>query len=265
MASRAEQKQRARAARIAAEEADRRAASRRRSLTRLGAVLAGALAIVIVAVLVSRGGGGSSSTSTTNGDRGAQSRQVAALFSGIPQQGTLLGSPKAPHTLVEFADLQCPVCQRYTLDVLPSVIQRYVRTGKLRLELKLRTFIGPDSVPAARLAYAAAQQNRIWPFTDLFYRNQGQENSGYVTPAFLKGIADGTPGLNAAKALSSTRSAQVQQRMRQDEGLANALQSQQTPDFFVRAGNGGPLTHVVPSDLTPQAFSTAITQALGGR
>jgi protein-disulfide isomerase len=263
MASRLEQKERARAARVAAEQADRRAATRRRSLTRLGAVVVAAIVVVAVAVVVSHKG--SSTSSQASAPRATQSREVASLFGGIPQSGTVLGSPKAPHTLIEFADLQCPVCQRYTLDVLPSVVQRYVRTGKLRLQLKLRTFIGPDSIPAAQLAYAAAAQNKIWPFADLFYLNQGQENSGYVTSSFLKGIADSTPGLNASKALAGTNSPQVQQSLHQDDSLANALQSQQTPDFFLRRGSGGPLTHVVPSDLTPQAFSAALSKALTGQ
>ena len=31
-----------------------------------------------------------------------------SVFAGIPQHGIVLGSPNAPVTLVEFADLQCP-------------------------------------------------------------------------------------------------------------------------------------------------------------
>ena len=40
--------------------------------------------------------------------------------------------------LTEFADLQCPFCRDYAVNVLPQVIERYVRTKKLRLELRLR-------------------------------------------------------------------------------------------------------------------------------
>ena len=93
------------------------------------------------------------------------------------------GDPKAPVVLTEFADLQCPFCRDYALNVLPQIIERYVRTGRLRLELRLRAFLGADSDVAGRAAQAAATRDRMWNFVDLFYRNQGTENTGYVTDA----------------------------------------------------------------------------------
>src|SRR4051794_15674131 len=207
MAARVEKKQRAREARLAAEAAQHRAEARRRSLLRLGVVVGIALVAVVAAVLVSRGGGASGSTE--GGDRATQRAQVSTLFAGLQQRGTQLGSPKARFTLVEFADLQCPICKRYTDEVLPSVIRDYVRNGRVKLDLKLRTFIGPDSVTAAKVAAGAAQQSRIWPFADLFYRNQDTENSGYVTRGFLQRTAQDTPGLDAQKALDGAASAKA--------------------------------------------------------
>ena len=258
MASRAEQKQQARERRLALEASAAQAAARRRNLTLLGAVLAAAVVIVGVAVLVSRNNGPTS----TGGTDTQKSTQVAQLFSGVPEHGTVLGNPSAKFTLIEFADLQCPVCQRYTLEVLPSVIQRYVRTGKIKMDFKLRTFIGPDSVKAARVAAAAAQQSRIWQFADLFYHQQGEENSGYVTADFLKRIANGTPGLNASKALAQANSAASAKLIDSDESLANTLGSNSTPNFYIRRG-GGPLEPVSPSDLTPAAMASALDKAIG--
>jgi protein-disulfide isomerase len=217
-----------------------------------------ALVAVVAAVLVSRGGGGSGS-----GDRSAQTKQVSSLFAGLPQHGTQIGDPKARFTLVEFADLQCPICKRYTDDVLPSVVRDYVRPGRIKMDLKLRTFIGPDSVTAAKLAAGAAQQSRIWPFADLFYRNQGTENSGYVTQDFLKRIAQDTPGLDAQKALAAADAGAAKRLLQQDETLAGALRSNATPDFFVRLGDGGPLRRVDWQDLTPKAFASALDAAMG--
>lgn len=258
MASRAEQKQQAKAARLAYEADAARAAARHRNLMLLGAVLAAAIVVVIGAVAISHHGG----SSGTGGTTAQKSALVARQFAGLPQTGSVVGDPKAEFTLIEFADLQCPVCQRYTLDVLPSVIRRYVRTGKIKMDFRLRTFIGPDSVKAAGVAAAAAQQSRIWPFADLFYHNQGEENSGYVTPAFLNKIADGTPGLNGNRAVAQAESPAAQRKINADESLANTLQSNSTPDFFIRRG-GGPLEPVTPSDLTPQAMSAALNKAIG--
>lgn len=60
----------------------------------------------------------------------------------------------------------------------PTVVRRYVRPGRVRLDLYTLTFIGPDSERAAGVAAAAAQQDAMWPFAELFFRNQGPENSG---------------------------------------------------------------------------------------
>jgi protein-disulfide isomerase len=67
----------------------------------------------------------------------------------------------APATLTEFADLHCPFCADYARDVLPAVVDRYVRTGRLRLELQLLAFLGDDSLRGGRMAAAAARQDRL--------------------------------------------------------------------------------------------------------
>jgi protein-disulfide isomerase len=104
--------------------------------------------------------------------------------------GISLGSPDAPATLIEFADLQCPFCAASARDELPPVVERYVRAGRLRLELHVLAFLGEDSVPGAAMAAAAAHQDRLWSFTDAFYRSQGPENSGYVTDDFLRATGE---------------------------------------------------------------------------
>ncbi len=63
-------------------------------------------------------------------------KEVTALLDGIPQKGNVLGSPTAPATLVYFGDLECPICKEFTLGALPTLIQKYVRTGKLKIEYR---------------------------------------------------------------------------------------------------------------------------------
>src|SRR5881227_3863967 len=93
---------------------------------------AGAVAVVVVAVVLAvvlTRGGSSSSASATKLSGAAD---VTALLSGIPQHGNVLGRPSAPVTMVEYVDLQCPFCQEFETTALPTIVRRYVRTGKLR-------------------------------------------------------------------------------------------------------------------------------------
>ncbi len=158
---------------------------RRERMIKLSSALA-FLAIVAVAVLIVISQGQSE-----GGDAGSieGTGEVKRLLDGIPQQGMALGEPAAKITLVEFGDLQCPVCKGYAEDQLSQVIAGPVRNGEARLDFRNYTIVGEESVAAGAAAIAAGRQGHGWSFVELFYRNQGAERSGYVTDEFLTAIA----------------------------------------------------------------------------
>jgi protein-disulfide isomerase len=247
MSSRAHQKAAARQHRLTLEADRERAARRRRRVTLLALAAGAALAVVAVSVALSRGGA----------EPPVETAAASTTMAGIPQDGISLGNADAPYTLVEFADLQCPFCGVYGRDVLPTVIDRYVRTGQVRLELHVLTFLGEDSVRAGRVAAGAAAQGRLWSFTDSFYANQGAENTGYVTDAFLRATA-GSAGVDLAAAQADPGADAVLQRAQAE---AERLQVAGTPSFFLRRGDGD-LEPVTVDDMTPAAFTTALDDAL---
>ena len=197
-----------------------------RNLVRLGIVASLALVAVVGLVIVSP----SEPEKTAAAPSG--------LFDGIPQDGIALGSPDAPYVLTEFADLQCPFCAASARDELPAVVDRYVRTGRLRLELHVLTFLGPDSVHAGEMAAAATEQDKLWSFADAFYRSQGRENSGYVTDEFLRGIGEATPGLDVERALADRGRPDVLKALTRAERAAAELKVDHTPAFYLRRGDG---------------------------
>jgi protein-disulfide isomerase len=258
MASRAEEKRRLRAEREEREAEAAAADRRRKRLTLLIASAVAAVAVVGVLIAVSQGGkdepsglGGGGSIS------GVQ--QVAQRFRGIPQEGSLLGDPNAPATMFEFVDLQCPFCAQYTRDSLPTVIDKYVRTGKINIELRPISILGPDSSTAAGGAAAAAQRNRIWQFVDLFYLNQGQENSGYVTDDFLTRIARGS-GVPAAPVISASKSPESIPLLRQSAAEAQRAGVNSTPSFLLR--KDGQVQGIAVSSFEPGEFTAALDEAL---
>jgi protein-disulfide isomerase len=258
MASRVEEKEQARAQRLAAEESAQRADRRRARLMRLGLIVAVAIVVVVVAILAS---GGSKPTANA-GSGGSDTAATTALFKGVPQQGITLGKASAPATLIEFADLQCPFCAEYSNNGLATVVKDYVRTGKLRYQLHIRSFLGPDSVKAAGAAAAATRENRLYQFSDLFYRRQQQENTGYVTPSFLRGVATGA-GVDPAKALAGAANPSGQPQVAAAEKLAGQLGSNSTPAFYLRLKSGR-LVPVQPNALDGPSMSAAIDAALSG-
>jgi protein-disulfide isomerase len=197
----------------------------------------------------------------TRAGAGSSTPPAQPQLPGIPEHGVTLGDPGAPATLVEFADPQCPFCAQYARDALPGVIDQWVRPGRLKLDLRFLTFIGPDSVRAARMADAAALQNRLWTFSELLYLKQGRENSGYVTDSFLRAVAKATPGLDVNRAFAQRGSSAVDAQLADARRMAARLGVTSTPSFFlVRPGR--PTTRVSPSALTGAAMSSAIERAL---
>lgn len=226
--------------------------SRSRRLWLLGGVVA--TAVLVVALAIALGG------STSREPAPAPSTQ-AGLFEGIPQQGEALGNPRAPVTLEEFADLQCPYCRDYALGALPQIVKRYVRAGKLRLVFRPLAFIGPESLGAARTAAAAGQQNHMWDFVHGFYARQGEENSGYVTAGFLREVGDGVRGLDVQRAIAQSQTQSSLEPLATADTRARALHIDSTPSFVI--GPTGREGHrLAPRSLDPTAFYGPIEREL---
>jgi protein-disulfide isomerase len=237
---------------------------RDRRLLLLGGALLAAVVVVVVAIVISQGGSDDEEQPSASGGRAqpSQSAEVEELFGGIPQQGVTLGEPDAPATLIEFADLQCPFCAQYTTSALPTVIEDYVRTGRLKMQLRLLRFIGPDSERGAEVAAAATLQDKGWEYSDLFFRNQGQENSGYATDQFLQRLARATRGLDVGQLESDLDTPSARALIRQAERQANRLGVSGTPSFFVQKGDAAPQPLEL-SSLDAGSVTDAIESALG--
>jgi protein-disulfide isomerase len=237
-----------RAHRLAAQQAAAAAETRRRRLWRLGIAAGVAAAAVAIVAAVS-----------SSSEAPAPNREAAALFAGIQERDGVLGDPRAPITVTEYVDLQCPVCAEASKQTLPPLINDYVKTGKVKLQARTLSFLGPDSVRAAKVAAGAQQQGRLWPFLETFYASQGSENSGYVTDDFLRDVAQAA-GVDAAKALDFADTAEAQEALDRADSDAAAVKADSTPTFTVKRDDGPEqIVAVGVSDL-----SAALDQELAG-
>ncbi|HVD39174.1 MAG TPA: thioredoxin domain-containing protein [Solirubrobacterales bacterium] len=209
-------------------------ADRRSRLLRLAAGAAFlALAAVLVLIVITAAGSGD------GGDTEIEARAaVAKLLDGIPQRQMTLGDPAAPVELIEFGDLQCPVCAAYSEDVLPEVMETQVRKGEVKIDFRNLTIIGPESVGAGAAALAAGAQGRGWSFVDLFYRNQGEENSGYANDdAFLRAVAKAAGVHNLAK--WDAERAEMTAKVEKTSQEAANLGFDGTPSFAIKGPKTG--------------------------
>jgi protein-disulfide isomerase len=238
------------------EEAKVQTGDRRTKLLQLGA---GAVFLVIVAVvvLIVANSGGSSGGDAEN------LKEVAAvdsLVSGVPQDGMVLGDPSAKVELIEYGDLQCPVCKAYSEEILPQVIENKVKAGKARIAFHNFTIIGEQSAPAGAAALAAGEQGRGWNYLELFYRNQGEENSGYATDEFLEAVAKSAGVKDIAQWNKERKGKALTSEVEATTAQAERYGFTGTPSFAIK----GPSTNGVEllgTISTPEEFEEAIESA----
>jgi protein-disulfide isomerase len=263
-AEKREKRERAEAERKARAEEEERRDRRKRRLRMLGIALGVAAVVVIVAIVVSSGGEATKRGGEQTGPV-VGSNVVNQRFAGIPQSGLTLGDPKAPVTLVEFADLQCPFCKEANDNTLPTLVDRYVRPGRLRIEFRNFAILGPDSEKAARALQGAAEQGKAWQFIDLWYLNQGEEHSGYVTDEFIGRIARGVPGLDAQRVIDASNDEASDDTLVAAQREADQFGINETPSYLIgRTGEQLQILQVQnPSD--PNLFAQSIDRLLEQR
>jgi protein-disulfide isomerase len=258
--TKAERREEQRAAREAAMQAEQFAEQRKKRLLGLGGVLAVAAAIVLVLVLVSGGGDDKGAAGAGAGSDVTGVADVQAMFEGIPQSGITLGKPDAPVTIVEFADMQCPVCKTYSETQLPRVVQDHVATGNANLEFRMLSFLGEDSVRMGRVVTAAGFQNKLFETQELFFRNQGEENTGYATDEYIRSILDAVPGLDVERTLKDAESEKAKEEMAAANTLMSRRGVQGTPTVFV--GTSEDDLQMVENPLEDGAVAQAVEAAL---
>lgn len=144
-----------------------------------------------------------------------------------------LGQKDAPVLLVEFADLQCPFCREFAATSWPDIVKRYIRTGKVRMELRLLNILGEDSVKANKAVMAAALQDRMWDASMRFYDVQGQEGSGYVNDRFLRGVLDGIRDFDAERAMRDRTSPEVAEELQAVHSMQSRYAVHSTPTLMI--------------------------------
>lgn len=219
-----------------------------------------AAAVAVAATLIG--------VSVVRGDPPRQSTEPTlevqpGVFAGIPQEGIVLGSTAAPVTLVEFADLQCPYCADFARQGLPTLVQEYVRTGRVKLVFQGLAFLGPDSRTALRAVLAAGLQSRAWDVLHGLYGRQGAENAGWVTTRLLREVAGDVRGLDVQRMLRQSNAPAVTRLMRDAKRFAHDGGVNGTPTFFV-GRSGGTLQRIQLSSLSAEALRPALDAALAG-
>ena len=235
-----------------------------------------ALIVIIAIVLAVVLGSGNSKSSAPPSDlpkignahwSGAEqgAAEANALFKGIPQTGLVLGKPTAPVTMEMFIDVQCPICRDYEVNSLPTIVQKYIRTGKVQLHLQPWAFIGDQSHTGRLAVIAASFQNKGFEYAKVLYDNQpdNSENTGYLNDDWMARMAASVNGLDVQKVMSQKNESGASTIASKVDTLAKKANVQGTPTVLI-GPTGGKLQDIMPPGYAPtlQITEQSINQAL---
>jgi protein-disulfide isomerase len=146
---------------------------------------------------------------------------VSELDDGI---SPVKGSANPRVTIVEFSDFECPFCNQVQ-STLKQIIDSY---GKdVRLVFKHLPLEGHrNSLPAARAAYCATEQNRFWQFHDALFARRD------LSPQALEQIASDL-GLGLPQFRACFNSEQSRTAIVKDLEAARLFRIDSTPSFIV--------------------------------
>src|ERR1051326_3546176 len=133
--------------------------------------------IIFIAIAVLIAGGAALYLSKQSSEASeTSSEQAAPVAAKAPASapsggGRIRGPMKAPVTLMEFGDYQCPSCGYYA-PIVEEVLKRF--PNDVRLEFHHYPLVGLHqwAMPAALAAEAAGDQGKFWEMHDMIYHNQ---------------------------------------------------------------------------------------------
>jgi protein-disulfide isomerase len=157
------------------------------------------------------------------------------------------GNPRGDVTIVEFFDYRCPYCKQ----VLPSLQALLKEDGRLRFVYKEMPVLGPQSVTAAHAALAAQRQGKYEAFHTAMMATKGQ-----ITDDTVYKVA-GSVGLDVDRLKQDMAAPEIDQALKANLALANALNIRGTPGFII--GN-----QIAPGALDLATLKSMVADARKG-
>jgi protein-disulfide isomerase len=152
-----------------------------------------------------------------------------------------LGNKSAPVSIIEFGDYKCPNCKNFAENVIPTIQQALVDTGKAKLYFLNDSFINTDSIRSAKFAESVFQElgnETFWKFHDLLYKKQPEDpkyekmdifDEKFLTDT-LKEVANES---DVNKVVENFRTKKSESAWQKDMDLAEKLGVTGTPTLYV--------------------------------
>jgi len=177
----------------------------------------------------------------------------------LPNIERLQGDDNAEYAIVEFMDYQCPYCIRYATQVLPTLKQQYVDSGKLKYGIRdYPLSFHSKAEGAAIAANCAGKQSEYWPMHDELVDNF-KNLSGDLYQTSAKKL-----NLNIEDFSACLDDPEMKQAVVADLAYAAEVGVRGTPNFYIGKIDGDSIINTVQltGARSLEEFDRAIQQAM---
>lgn len=189
---------------------------------------------------------------------------ATSLLAGIPQHGSALGEPTAPVTLELFTSLGCLSCREFAWWGMRHLIEKWILTGKLRIEYRSAPSSGNNFTMFQNeqiAALAAGEQNKMWNYIETFYFEEPDEGKGELPSNYAQSIAAQVPGLNLQQWNTALTGTRFTSEVIRDVRFAAEHRLRSTPAVMI-GRTGSPLMPFTGNTVT---LDNTIQELLGTR
>lgn len=194
---------------------------------------------------------------------GTSASLLAAQSATAPLDTRSKGSPKAPVTVYEMSDFQCPYCRQFALETFPQLERDYIKTGKVRwvfINFPL-TSVHPHASAAAELALCAGKQQAFWRMHDLLFVHQESWAPLKEAGPFFVSLAD-SARLSKPALVTCLESPDTRNSVRADAEGAARSGATSTPTYYIE---GGLLEGAQPLPVFRQVLDSVHAEKVGQR
>ena len=156
-------------------------------------------------------------------------KPTKVAFEGlINNDDHIKGEKKAPVTIIEWSDFECPFCGRFYTETLGQIEEQYIKTGKVKLIYKdFPLSCHPQAQKAAEASECAADQEKFWEMHDLLFE-KGVQGGVASFKQFAKELS-----LNSAKFDNCLDSGEKAGEVQKDMADGGKSGIQGTPGFLI--------------------------------
>ena len=152
--------------------------------------------------------------------------------------GLSIGDLDAPVVLIDYGDLRCPYCAKWMEQVEPELVDKYVRTGKLRIEFRNMVLFDQPSLLGARAVIAAAQQGKGYALMQKIYSTMPHKGHGEITVPLVRKWAEELQLKDIDHFMKDAQSTKFDAQIAEGKQEAHSMGFQSVPAFLI---NGYPV------------------------